>query len=366
MPFIGGSSRTASSLSVASETENSLSKNQPQQTKEVQELGIDQFIVIGTCENIEAVFASIGKAASDDGLGLGNEKDNVSQLMADRTNENFAFQQRQDFRGVDIENTVNRESEKITSCIWSVIDQLNFPDYFKLDLLGSGGQKSCWNIESKYMVGNFVLLEYHYPLSIQDDMFFEYEEHEKEQAYNEAYELAMINSDKEISILKRLLNCSGILQLQSVLQTTEIGCPPRINAVVEFKNRGNLRELSEQNAYLDSREKLNLAINVLEGLRSVSDANIYLTDIKSENILLDDTSGRLTACLSDFCNAEILEDYTSGDKKHNLECILDIIRHDIYKTEGHCYVDEVIQYNREDEDFCLQSFVNKLISALNS
>ncbi|VVE51556.1 hypothetical protein PHO31112_04726 [Pandoraea horticolens] len=263
-------------------------------------------------------------------------------------------------------NRDDTPANQMTPCIWPIEGESIHFEYEKAALLGEGGQKCCWKITSRDVAGDFVLLEYRYPSSLHDDRFLEYDDCDKEYAYHQAHEVAEINSDKEITILKRLRGLVGALQLQRVIQCKGNDFRPQIHAIVDFHNRGNLKEFSTQNISLSTREKLGMAIDMMKGLCSIIDNKIYLTDIKAENILLDDTSGRLTATICDFCNADILEDFTIDDKKHNLECLLDIIRRDIFKANYNCDVDNIIQYDRNAEDICLRDFLYKLVGALNN
>ncbi|AJY11642.1 serine/threonine-protein kinase [Burkholderia dolosa] len=257
----------------------------------------------------------------------------------------------------------NSSAGKATSSIWPAENESTRFEYEKVALLGEGGQKRCWRIASSDVEGDAVLLEYRYPSSLHDGMFGDYDDGEKEQACREAHEASQIHSEKEVAILQRLKGCDGVLQLRRVIRQEGKGLPAQIHAVVDFHNRGNLKALSMANVRLTEREKLDLSLDLLKGLRSTVANNIYLTDIKAENILLDDSSGRLTATMCDFSDAEISSNLTVEDEKHNLECLLDIIRLDIYGSLENSDIDKLIGHDRAERDVCVQAVLHRLARA---
>lgn len=222
------------------------------------------------------------------------------------------------------ENNILKEA----TYIWP---QYEFAYYRKGNFLGEGGTKKCWKITYKD-ASSSALLEYRYPTSPEDEIFAENETlNDKIEDFEQTFDTKKSSAENEIAILISLKNKPNVIQIYNVLRILRTDGREERHCIVKYYNQGSFCNFLKSGSSLSAFNKYSIACDLLQGLVSTSEAGVLISDIKPENILLEDIDGRLHASICDFESSQ--KNYRLGFS-YDLISMLKLIQQLLYDNKN--------------------------------
>jgi Protein kinase domain len=187
---------------------------------------------------------------------------------------------------------------------------------------------------------------------------------------------------KEVECLSKLKEKQGICNLVDASESRVNG-EDKIAMMTDYYNGGVFGDsagvLDQKHKGLGSKEKMNIAEDLLSGLDSIHKKKIAHNDINTSNILIKkDSNGEYHAALFDFGQADIFQG-KQAETQFKSQAKVDInemggVLYKLFIDEDSqrvfkgrewtkdAYAAEVLKINKDDSDYALKLLVMKMVS----